>query len=172
MNPVRTYDYLTQARQKLFGWTRPLSQKQYTQEFPFGLKTLRATLLEMAGAEWIYGRRLGGEPIPPRPEWPINADRLPTFGALEPVWTAQEPRTRALLAGIGDWTQSREWLSIAPPPGKRVVLAATLSDLVTQLVLHEVHHRAQAMAMLRQLGTAAQNLDYSILMFSRREEPA
>jgi uncharacterized damage-inducible protein DinB len=44
--------------------------------------------------------------------------------------------------------------------------------MVTQLFLHEVHHRAQAMAILRQLGVEAQNLDYSIFMFTRREQSA
>jgi uncharacterized damage-inducible protein DinB len=172
MNPVRIYDYLAQARQKLFGWIRPLSQEQYTQEFPFGLKTLRATLVEMARAEWLYMRRLSGEQIPPRAEWPISEEKQPTFGVVEAAWIAQEPRTRALLGGITDWQQQREWPSIMSPPGKRVVMSAPLADLATQMVLHEVHHRAQAMAMLRQLGVAAQNLDYGIFTFARREEPA
>ena len=44
MNFVRAYDYLTQARARIFDWIRPLNQEQYTQAFPFGLGTLRATL--------------------------------------------------------------------------------------------------------------------------------
>lgn len=172
MNPLRIYDCLTQARQKLFDWTRPLNQDQYIREFPFGLKTLRATLLEIAGVEWLYSRRLSGEPTPPRAEWPISADRQPTFPPLEAAWTAQQPGMRALIAGITDWQRQREWPSLMSPPGKRVTFSATLSDMVTQLFLHEVHHRAQAMAMLRQLGVEAQNLDYSIFMFTRREQSA
>jgi uncharacterized damage-inducible protein DinB len=53
-----------------------------------------------------------------------------------------------------------------------VLYSATLGDIATQLVLHEVHHRAQAMAMLRQFGVAAQNLDYYIFVRREREEPA
>jgi uncharacterized damage-inducible protein DinB len=48
----------------------------------------------------------------------------------------------------------------------------TPADVATQLCFHEVHHRAQAMAMLRQLGVEAQNLDYNAFMYGRREEPA
>ncbi|MGQ0549944.1 MAG: DinB family protein [Armatimonadota bacterium] len=40
------------------------------------------------------------------------------------------------------------------------------------MLLHEVHHRAQAMAMLRQLGVEAQNLDYIQFVRRVREEPA
>jgi len=50
-----------------------------------------------------------------------------------------------------------------------VIVRATAGGIATQLLLHEVHHRAQVMAMLRQLGIPAQNLDYSILKFERVE---
>jgi uncharacterized damage-inducible protein DinB len=172
LDPVRLYDYLTQTRRKLLEWARPLSQEQYTQEFPFGLKTLRATLLEMARAEWIYTTRIAGTTVPPRDEWPIPEAKQPTFAELEKAWTALEPRTRALFAGIADWNQQRQWQSPVAQPGKRVMMSATLNDLASQFILHEVHHRAQAMAMLRQFGIPAQNLDFSAAMFTRREEPA
>jgi uncharacterized damage-inducible protein DinB len=172
LDPVRLYDYLTQARRKLLDWTRPLSQEQYTQEFPFGLKTLRATLLEMARAEWIYTTRIAGTTVPPREEWPISETKQPGFAGLEKAWKDLEPRTRALFAGLGDGTQQRQWQSPVAPPGKRVMMTATVNDLVSQFLFHEVHHRAQAMAMLRQFGVAAQNLDFSATMFTRREEPA
>ena len=55
---------------------------------------------------------------------------------------------------------------------KTIVVTATTGDIATQLCFHEIHHRAQAMAMLRQLGIAAENLDYSLFMYRRREEPA
>jgi uncharacterized damage-inducible protein DinB len=76
MNFVRVYDILAQAREKLFGWTRPLSQTQYTQPFPFGLGTLRATLVEIARSEHFYGLRLRERAIPPFDEnYPISEMR-------------------------------------------------------------------------------------------------
>jgi uncharacterized damage-inducible protein DinB len=56
-------------------------------------------------------------------------------------------------------------------PDKTLVLTAKKSDIATQLLLHEVHHRAQAMAMLRQLGIAAQDLDYLGFVQRREEAP-
>ena len=170
MNPVRAYDYLMLARAKLFDWIRPLSQERYTQEFPFGLHTLRATMVEIAGGEWIYARRLRGESIPPEAEWPISEERLPTFADLEPVWRDQAPRTRALLAEITDWDRVIEYRTARLD--KTIVVTATTGDIATQLCFHEIHHRAQAMATLRQLGIAAENLDYSLFMYRRREEAA
>lgn len=172
MDFVRVYDYLTQARGKLFEWVRPLTQEQYTQEFPFAHRTLRATMIEMALVEWLYARRLrdpGAAPLP-REQWPISAERQPAFPELESAWTGQAPQTRRALAEIIDWETPVEYR--VSPPGKTVFVSASRGDIATQLCFHEVHHRAQAMAMLRHLGVAAQNLDYSIFMFRRREEPA
>ena len=50
LDAMRLYDYLTAARYRLLDWVRPISPDQYTKEFPFGLKTVRATLIEMARA--------------------------------------------------------------------------------------------------------------------------
>ena len=43
----------------------------------------------------------------------------------------------------------------------------TAEGIAGQLLFHEVHHRAQVMAMLRQAGVAAENLDYSGLVWER-----
>jgi uncharacterized damage-inducible protein DinB len=167
MNFVRVYDVLAQAREKLFGWTRPLNQTQYTQPFPFGLRTLRATMIETVRVEDFYGKRLREEPLPSFDDYPISETRQPTFADLERVWTILAQETRATLAGITDWdrTVTRRF----EEANKIIVSTATKADVATQLLLHEVHHRAQAMAMLRQLGVEAQNLDY-IAFTGRREE--
>ena len=52
--------------------------------------------------------------------------------------------------------------------GQRELINASPSDIFTQLALHEVHHRAQAMNILRRLGAKAEDLDYNTLMYTRR----
>lgn len=177
---VRNYEYLVKARERLFGWLRPLSDEQYTQEFPFGLHTLRATMHEIAFADWAYATRLRrwqeGErgiqgPLPAEDQWPVHKDRQTTFASLEPVWSGEiAPATRAVLSEITDWNAPLEYRIVRPD--KTIYISTTTGEMATQLCFHEIHHRAQAMAMLRQLGVPAQNLDYSLLIFKRREEPA
>jgi uncharacterized damage-inducible protein DinB len=167
MNFVYVYDILTQAREKLFGWIRPLSQAEYTQSFPFGLRTLRATMIEIARVEHVHGRRLREESVSTIDDYPISETRQPTFADLGRVWAALAGETRATLAGITDW--NRTVARRIEQPDKIVVTTATKADLATQMLLHEVHHRAQAMAMLRQLGVEAENLDY-IMFAAKREE--
>lgn len=172
MDYAHIYDVLTQARQRLFGWVRPLSQEQYTKPFPFGLGTIRATLIEIARVELLYAMRLRGEPLPPPPlgdDFPISEKRQPAFADLEKVWTAQVPRTRAALANTTDWTTT---VTRRFEQGDKVVVTTVSKDEIgAQMLMHEVHHRAQVMAMLKQLGVEAQNLDY-IGFVAKREEYA
>jgi len=158
---VHIYDVHTKARHKLFNWVRPLSPEQYTKEFPFAHRTIRATLVEIASTEWWLAARLREEPMP-RPfvweEVPMNERAHPAFEDLERAWTGQVPQTRATLAGLSDLDSIVETRLYGRK--RASILKATKRDIATQLLLHEVHHRAQAMAMLRHLGIAAQDLDY------------
>ncbi len=83
------------------------------------------------------------------------------------AWIEQEGRTRAALAGVRDWTAPIEY-EVTTDAGQREIVTASAGDLFTQLVLHEVHHRAQAMNMLRQLGVGLEDLDFNALMYRRR----
>ncbi|HXX39197.1 MAG TPA: DinB family protein [bacterium] len=167
MEFVRVYDVQLQARGKLLDWVRPLDQAQYTRAFPFGLKSLRRTLVEIARAEMYLSMRLREEPLPPVAEWPMNEERLQTLADLERVWAPQSRQTRATLAETKDWDRAVTCRLIRPD--QTVRLTATKADIAVQLLMHEVHHRAQAMAMLRQLGVEAQNLDY--IRFVQTTEP-
>ena len=169
MDFARVYDVHTDARQRLYGWVRPLSQEQYTRPFPFGHRSLRGALVEIARAELFLAMRMREEVLPAWEDWPIGEERLPTFPDLETVHRAQATQTRATLADTKDWDRAVTTQIVRG--GKVFTLTATKADIAMQLLLHEVHHRAQAMAMLRQLGVAAQDLDY-IGFVQKREEHA
>ena len=168
MDFARVYDVHTEARQRLSGWVRPLSQEQYTRPFPFGHRTLRGTLVEIARAELFLAMRMREEVLPAWEDWPIAETRFPTFPDLETVCAAQATQTRATLAGTKDW--DRAVMARIVRGGKAFILTASKADIAMQLLLHEVHHRAQAMAMLRQLGVEAQDLDYIGFVQKRQEE--
>lgn len=109
----------------------------------------------------------------PRPfrweEMPINETMHDTFPKVEAAWRAETPRTRATLASTMDWEKVVETVLYGR---KRMrTLTATRRDIATQLLLHEVHHRAQAMTMLRHLSVAAQDLDYIYFVQDERKAP-
>jgi uncharacterized damage-inducible protein DinB len=170
LDPVALYEYLTMARARVLDAARGLSLEQYAREFPFGLKTLRNTLVEMPIAEWSYVRRLWSEDLPPWDERPHARFYNTDFAPLERAWREQEAETRRALRDVTDWNRPLEYVWRLSRSGERPFrVRTTAAGIATQLVLHEVHHRAQAMAMLRQLGRPVEDLDYSLLTFSREE---
>lgn len=167
MDPLKTYDYLSLARKRLFDWIRPLTPDQYTREFPTGLKSISKTLTHMLISEWYYILRITEATVPPQNEWSIRDESPPPFAALEIAWAQQANQTQAALRAVRDWTTDLEY-EVTDDSGKRIHIAASRADIFTQLILHEVHHRAQVMGMLRQLGIAAEDLDYNALMYKRQ----
>jgi len=174
MDPTRVYDYLALSRGHLFGWLRPLSGEQYRAEHPVGLGSLARTLHHMKAAELAYMERVRGltGPVPERapeddPET-TTAAALP-FAELERAWAEQAERTRASLAAVTDWTTPR--VCTTTWDGVTRAYRASNNDFFAQLALHEVHHRAQAMHMLRRLGIETGEIDYNTLMWAPADPP-
>lgn len=173
MHPTRTYDYLTDARRRIFDWTRPLTPEQYTRSFPIGRATIARTLTHICISEWYYIQRMLERDLPSYDCWPTREEDPPPFGALESAWNEQAAHTRAVLEQPRDWEAPIEY-RVVTDEGVPTIVTTTPAGLFTQLAFHEIHHRAQVMAMLRHLGIPAQDLDYNAMKFSRRpasEEP-
>jgi uncharacterized damage-inducible protein DinB len=158
------FDYLTTARDKLLAWVREQPAEVYTRTFPIGLGSIRATLLHTAGAEFGYVRRLQGKDYGPEDN-PFSVERLPDLAPFLDAWERQRPVTRETLANLGDPSRPVEYVAKFFKPPMRIRTIA--GGIAGQLLFHEIHHRAQVMAMLRQAGVRAENLDYSVLMVER-----
>lgn len=169
-HPVSFYEYLVKARTKLWDWVRPLTVEQYKKEFPFGKKSLQATLAHVASAEWSYNRRIRGEALglksmEDHPFWKFNDT---PFAPLETAWRQLSEETGRTLRQITDWSKPVVYTTTGDP---KVQIRTTTGGIAGQLLFHEIHHRAQVMAMLRQFGIPAENLDYSVLNVERIKLP-
>lgn len=170
MNPLKLYDYLIRSRERMFDAVRPLTPEQYSRDFDFALRTVGATITHMMISEWYYFERFRGRAVAPYSEWPIQYERPPAFGMIEQNWRAQQRDVRSEIDSERDWDRRIEYDSLADDAGRRWHIGATAEDVLTQLALHEVHHRAQLMVMLRQLAVKPlQDIDYNDMMYERRE---
>jgi uncharacterized damage-inducible protein DinB len=166
MEPLKTYDYLVLARERIFGWVRRLSAEQYTREFPIGLGSLARILTHVMICEYAYALRIEEKPVPPYEHFPFQDEAPPPFAALEARWKEQANITKSVLASVRDWNKVIEYSTMFSDPPQ--IITATLADQFAQLAFHEVHHRAQAMNILRQLGVQLEDIDYNALMTKRR----
>lgn len=170
MNPLRIYDYLIRTRGMVLDAVRPLSPEQYTRVFPIGLSTIASTLTHLMISEWYYIERLQSRIVPPYAQWPIHYETPPAFEIVETTWRTQMNNVREVIAAERDWSRPVSFDSFPNAEGKRFHVAMTPGDLLAQLSLHEVHHRAQLMAMLRLMGDGVKplsDIDYGTLMFER-----
>ena len=170
MNPARTYDYLTQSRARVLDQARALPTDAHSREFPVGLGTLLRTLTHIMICEWAYIERMAGRAVPTYAQWPIRDENPPPLPELEQLWAEQAELTRAVIASVSDWDAPIEY-RVAKDDGRAQVVTTSPSDLFTQLALHEVHHRAQALNILRQLGADAGEIDFNSMMHARRDAP-
>ncbi len=175
MNPLRIYDYLMKSRERVFDAVRPLTPEQQQRRFDIGLKTIGSTLTHIMISEWYYIERLEGRPVPPYEQWTTRYEAPPTMAIVETSWRDQAKRIRAAISAERDWSRTITWLSFPDDTrgNKRFHITCTAGDLFTQLAFHEVHHRSQVMAMLRELGASPlEDLDFNAMMYERREAPA
>jgi uncharacterized damage-inducible protein DinB len=122
-------------------------------------------------SEWYYVERIEGRQVPPYEEWPIKYEDPPALEIVETTWREQAKRIREVIAAERDWGRIITWDSFPDDNGRRFQITATAGDVLTQLVLHEVHHRSQIMAMFRELGEGVpplQDMDFGELMYGRR----
>ena len=167
--PLRVYEYLVRSRERVLERVRALSDEQYSREFAVGMGSLSRTLAHIVSSEWYYMQRMLGGEVPAYETWPIRPEDPPAFRELDAAWRKQAEQTRAGLRAVKDWERPIEY-RVTDDDGRAKIVTASAADLFTQLALHEVHHRAQALNMLRQLGVPiADDIDFNMMMYARRD---
>jgi uncharacterized damage-inducible protein DinB len=168
MNPVRTYEYLCLSRAKVLDAVRALSAEQYERKVALALGSVASTVTHIMISEGFYVLRLTERPVPPYDQWPIKYEQPPAFAVIDEHWARQAQETARVISGERDWTRPISYVTLPDDQGRRSRINIRAEDLLAQLVLHEVHHRAQLMSMLRLVGgPVVEDIDYNALMYER-----
>lgn len=170
IDPMRVYGYLEKVRARVLHACRGLSDEQYTRSFAIGPGSLARTLTHVVISEWYYVERMQGHEVAPYAEWPVKDENPPSFAELERLWGEQAMLTRRAVETIRDWETALSYV-VTNDEGQRIRVTASPADQFIQLFQHEVHHRAQVLNMLRQLGVPSLgDVDYNWEMFERSRE--
>ena len=118
-----------------------LSDEQLHREFPMGPGSLHNTLAHIAGSQRGWATMLaGGEPKPR-----IEKGGPYTFEQLRALF---EDSTKELEEALA--AHPLDTIATAERDGKRYAFAR--GGVLTHVTTHGMHHRAQCLNMLRQLG--------------------
>lgn len=168
MDRVRIYDYLIEVRRRVFDRVGALGDEAYRREFDIGPGSLAKVFTHLLISEWYYCERIECREVPAYAEWEVRDETPPAFDELRRRWDEQSARTRGVLASDRDWDAPIVY-RIRDDDGKMIEVTTTADDIATQLILHEMHHRAQLLNMLRLVGVTFEDLDFNALMYERRE---
>ncbi len=134
------------ATQQLLSACGGLSHEQFHQEFAMGVGSLHATLVHVLGATRGWTDMLRGDMLPgstPRPRLESEGDMtVEALLALHPT-VADEFEEAAWTGSLDDDIH-----------GERAGRSFTFKRgaILTHVTTHAMHHRAQCLNMLRQLG--------------------
>lgn len=117
-----------------------LDEAQFHREFEMGCGSLHDTLVHMLGAMKAWGDLLAGRPPSPRAE----ARRWERSELRTGITEAADSLEQSAAAGALSETSTPE------RGGQRFTFAR--GAVLTHITTHSMHHRAQALNMLRHLG--------------------
>jgi uncharacterized damage-inducible protein DinB len=155
LNCLVEYHYW--ANQRILRTAANLSEAQFTARvFPHH-NSLRGTLVHTLSAEWIWLERWHG--VSPRTT--LREEDWATLDSIRERWRQEEARLRGLLARSSDEDLLRI-VSYTNLSGK--AFARPLWQLMAHVVNHGTQHRAEAAAMLTELGHSPGDMDLSLFL--------
>ena len=156
------YDYSYWANRKLFAVVASLTPDEFTRRVAGSWQSVRNTLVHMMSAEGGWLERAGGPTRGPA----LKADDFATLDRVTSYWAVQEVAVRAFLRGLNDTDLDRPLEFTIAPLSLSGVL--NVGEMLHHAVNHNIHHRAQAALLIRELGYAPGNVDLLFYYGERR----
>ena len=162
------FDYTEWANALTLNAAAELSDEDLRRDFKISHCSIFATLLHMAGAEWIWLERWQGRSPAGKEAWSLwTTDSCPDLKVLNQRWREVIERRAQLISELEEPVLAAE-LSFKLLNGDPNTLR--LVDQMQHVVNHATLHRGQVVGMIRQLGIAPPATD--LLFYLRREIPA
>jgi len=146
------YDYTAWADARVFGAASALAPEQWTRELGGSFKSVRDTIVHVAGAQAVWLERWKGGT--PKGLWP--ASEFPTPDSLRGKW---DPLKAELAAFVASQTEESLKKPLSYRNLKGDAFSYPLGLLMFQVSNHSTYHRGQVTTLLRQLGTQPVSTD-------------
>lgn len=163
-----------QQARDLFAWTEganhdvltaaaDLSPDELARDLGGSFPSVRATLVHMLGAEWIWLRRwLGTSPSGLPDAWSLD-----DVAAIRTRWSEVERERRVFLDGLEEADLARV---LAYRDTKGTAHETPLGELLLHVTHHAAYHRGQVIGFLRMLGRTPPHTDLVLFYRERYRE--
>lgn len=148
----RILEYSDWSNEQVLTAAARLGDAQLDQAFDMGPGSLRKTLIHIYNGEAVWLERWKQR----EPRWPSESEPT-SVSSLADQFAALYRDRDAFLGTLPSGQLAREQV-YRDSKGSR--FAATLGDMLMQGCNHSIHHRAQAVNMIRRLGGGLVELDY------------
>jgi len=148
------------ANDRILAAAKELPDEVLDRKFDMGPGSLRETVRHIYGADRIWFERVGGPSSAAMP----HANDITSIAQLIDTSQKLDDARSTWLAGISD-EAVRQPINYKNMKGEPYT--NKLCDILLHVCNHGIHHRAQAMAMLRQIGKPLVNLDYAFMRLER-----
>jgi uncharacterized damage-inducible protein DinB len=139
-----------------------LSNDQLDRLFDMGVGSLRKTLIHIVDGESVWLQRCQGNP---EAKWPPQDEPRNVSAITEGLQKTYRERD-AFLATVREDDMARAMVYRDSRGG---LFETTLGDMLLQLCIHSMHHRAQAVNMLRRVEGSPPEVDYMVWMRRPKE---
>lgn len=162
------FDYTEWANELALKAAAELSDEDLRRDFKISHGSIFATLLHMAGAEWIWLERWQGRSPAGKEAWSLwTTDSCADLQVLNRRWREVIERRTQLISELEEPGLAAD-LPFKLLSGDPSTLL--LVDQMQHVVNHATLHRGQVVGLIRQLGIAPPSTD--LLFYLRREIPA
>ncbi len=158
---IRTlYQYNSWANARILEAAAPLTPEQFLAPASYPHGGLRGTLTHILFAEWIWRKRWLGE----SPSIRLKPEDFPTFESLRARWREEEIGLMNFVNALDDETLNQKFQYTST---EGIRYENVLWEAMAHVINHGTQHRAEAAAMLTELGHSPGDLD--MILFLRRK---
>jgi uncharacterized damage-inducible protein DinB len=157
---IQLFAYNAWANKRILDAAQGLAPEQFTAPTRFSFPSLRATLVHMLFAEWVWRRRLMGT-SPLRSDKLIDAEDFPELAPLRAAWEQEAQAMREYLGALEEQelATSFKYNNTLGDPYQ-----AIKANILTHMVMHAMQHRSEAAQMLTEFGHSPGDIDFTLFV--------
>lgn len=143
------------ADDQILAAAESLDDARLDQSIDVGRGTLRRVLIHTLAGEAVWIQRWQGKT---ETKWPDESERV-SVADLRARFRAAWGERDAFWSTLREADLARE---VTYRDSRGNLFQATLHDMIRQMIVHSIHHRAQMVNILRRLGASPPELDYMV----------